>query len=220
MDNSLVVGLGITMILVGAGFLYFLLRNNEGYRPRDVVETISAALSVLLIVSAAGLLMLASTTAERVEATVQEQISAMQDIKMEVEAGSFEFTGLDDGAVRTLEDYRGKVVVLNFWATWCIPCLTEIPDLNRLYGEFKDDGLVVISVSDEEPDHLREFEEMLPMDTESMLVPLGTELPAPFTGAMLVRPTTFIIDRDGIVHRYLLGPRTLEFFQETVGEML
>ena len=216
----MVVGLSVLMIGVGCGFLYFLLRNNDGYRPKDMVESISAVLSVLLIVSATGLLVLATATSDRVEVTVQEQISAMQDIKMEVPAGNFDFSSLEGGQKKSLSDYEGKVVVLNFWATWCIPCLTEIPDLNELSSRLKDEGLVVISISDETPDHLNEFEKMLPMDTESMLVPMGIQLPAPFTGALLVRPTTYIIDREGIVRRYLLGSRSLEFFEETVEALL
>ena len=161
-----------------------------------------------------------SFPSSRVEVTVQEQISAMQDIKMEVPAGNFDFSSLEGGQKKSLSDYEGKVVVLNFWATWCIPCLTEIPDLNELSSRLKDEGLVVISISDETPDHLNEFVKMLPMDTESMLVPMGIQLPAPFTGALLVRPTTYIIDREGIVRRYLLGPRSLEFFEETVEALL
>lgn len=220
MDISVVVGLGVLMIAVGCGFIYYLLRNNEGYVPKDVVETISTGLSVLLIMSAIGLIVLATSNTERVNASVREQITAMQDITMEVPAGEFKFVGLDDQIEKSLSDYRGKVIVLNFWATWCVPCLTEIPDLNTLYGRFKDDGLVVISVSDESAEHLFEFEKMLPMATESMLVSEDIELPSPFTGALLVRPTTYIIDRDGVVRRYLLGPRSLKFFEETVGALL
>lgn len=216
MGTGFIIAIGVVMVAVGTGFLFLLLRNNEGYRPRDMVEFVGAGLSVLLVVSAIGLLVLAASTGAGVAPTVQEQISAMQDITMEVPAGAFTFTGLDDEVERTLAQYRGKVVVVNFWATWCIPCLTEIPDLNELQTRHKDKGLVVISISDESPDLLKAFEQTLPMKTERMVVPEFIQLPAPFTGAMVVRPTTYIIDREGTVRRYLLGARTLEFFEVAI----
>lgn len=216
MDSGLVIAIGLGMIAVGAGFLFLLLRNNEGYRPRDMVEYIASALSLLLIGSATALLIIGSSAKSGVTDTVREQISQMQDISMEVPAGEFEFTKMEDGAVETLQSYRGKVVVVNFWATWCVPCLTEIPDLNELYARHKDDGLVVLSISDESPAILKAFESRLQISTERMLVPEFIELPSPFTGALLVRPTTYIIDREGIVRRYMLGAKTLDFFQKAV----
>ncbi len=220
MGSGVVIALGAGMIAVGGTFLFLLLRNNEGYRPGDMVEFIGAGLSVLLIASAIGLLVLAAAPDQEAGPTVQEQISAMQDITMMVSAGEFTFTGLWDEVDRTLAMYRGKVVLVNFWATWCVPCLTEIPDLNKLYLKYKEDGLVVISISDERPEMLKAFETRLPMDTERMVVPELIQLPAPFTGAMVVRPTSFIIDRDGVVRRYLLGARSLDFFEAAVRPFL
>ncbi len=61
------------------------------------------------------------------------------------------------GGVR-LADYRGKLVLLNFWATWCPPCVAEVPSLNRLYRRFREQGLVILAVSvDEQEDVYRQF---------------------------------------------------------------
>lgn len=54
------------------------------------------------------------------------------------------------GKVHSLDAYKGKVVLVNFWATWCPPCRKEMPDLEALYQEFKGKGLVVLAVSDED----------------------------------------------------------------------
>ena len=51
------------------------------------------------------------------------------------------------GKIRSLKDFRGKLVFLNFWATWCVPCREEMPAIERLYQEFKDRGLVVLAVN-------------------------------------------------------------------------
>src|SRR5690606_25098061 len=72
-------------------------------------------------------------------------------------APSFELAD-DSGSGARLEDYRGKSVLLNFWATWCAPCVQEVPSLNTLPNEFKDRGLVVLGISvDENKDAYDQF---------------------------------------------------------------
>jgi peroxiredoxin len=64
---------------------------------------------------------------------------------------SADFTLSDlQGKAWHLQELRGKVVLVNFWATWCPPCRKEMPDLDALYGKFKDQGFVVLAISDEE----------------------------------------------------------------------
>ena len=64
----------------------------------------------------------------------------------------------DDGQAVALQDYRGKVVVLNFWASWCGPCVDELPSLMHFSERYKDKGVQVIGVSlDEDPDAYAEF---------------------------------------------------------------
>ena len=61
------------------------------------------------------------------------------------------------GGVR-LTDYSGKLLLLNFWATWCPPCVAEVPSLNNLYERFRDEGFVVLAISvDEEEDVYKRF---------------------------------------------------------------
>lgn len=69
---------------------------------------------------------------------------------------NFTLTGLD-GRRWTLRELRGKVVMVNFWATWCPPCRKEMPDLNALYKELKDQGFVVLAISDEKAETVRSF---------------------------------------------------------------
>ena len=77
----------------------------------------------------------------------------IHNVEVGDEAPEFELAG----GVR-LADYRGKLVLLNFWATWCPPCIAEVPSLNRLYGRFREDGLVILAVSvDEQEDVYRRF---------------------------------------------------------------
>ena len=64
----------------------------------------------------------------------------------------------DQGIGISLDDYQGKLVLLNFWATWCPPCVQEMPSLNQIYEQFQSDGFVVLGVSvDEDQDQYNEF---------------------------------------------------------------
>jgi peroxiredoxin len=83
-------------------------------------------------------------------------ISRLQAADQLREAADFTLTDLQ-GKAWTLKDLRGKVVLLNFWATWCPPCRKEIPDLEKLHGRFHDQGLVVLAISDEDGSTVRSF---------------------------------------------------------------
>jgi thiol-disulfide isomerase/thioredoxin len=219
MNSTLVIGMGIVMIIVGLIFLRMLFSGRNSGAPRDFMEWAGTILSVLLIVSAIALIVVGRQSQEVVDIGESRQqvatAGSYQDVQIAVPAPEFSFADVETGEEDRLANYNGKVVILNFWATWCAPCLDEIPDLNRLQREYPDD-LAIISISDEEPELLKSFESQLALDTESRVLPYGADLPQPFTGAFVIRPASFVIDRDGVVRRYLLGARDYDFFRSTV----
>ncbi|MGO1120354.1 TlpA disulfide reductase family protein [Rhodovibrionaceae bacterium A322] len=99
----------------------------------------------------------------------------------------------------TLAHFRGRVVLLNFWATWCAPCVREMPSLNRLQAKYKDRGLVVVTASNDR----RGIVDVAPFYADLGLDALGFYLDprAELARALAVRglPTTFLIDQDGRV---------------------
>jgi thiol-disulfide isomerase/thioredoxin len=102
-----------------------------------------------------------------------------------------------------LGDYRGKVVLINFWATWCPPCVEEIPSLGRLQEEFSKDELVVLSVDVGEPvERVREFLQKVPAAYPVMLDPQGKTVSAWNLRAF---PTTFVIDAEGRISLSYFG---------------
>lgn len=221
MDTSMVYGLGVIMIAVGAIFLWMLFKDNEANRPRDIVEWVGTVLSCLLIVSAVGMMFLAKKSEEIVVAAGQVATEAFfEDAVIEVPIPDVEFKNVADGSDSRLSEFEGKVMIINFWATWCGPCLQEIPDLNRLQKEYRDQGLVVISISDEEQSLLQEFQLQLPLEGRSVYVPSEMQLPTPFTGAFNVRPASFIVDKAGNARRFLLGARDYQFFKKAVLPLL
>lgn len=112
-------------------------------------------------------------------------------------ADPVDFTLTDiHGKPRSLSEFRGKWVIVNYWATWCPPCLDEIPDLVAFHDRHKDKDAVVLGINYEElnPEYLREF-----VDTHFMSYPVLSMNPVPVTplGPVLGLPTTYIISPQG-----------------------
>lgn len=116
-----------------------------------------------------------------------------------------------DGQSRTVADYKGKVVLLHFWATWCPPCIKELPRLNELQAAMKakegGEGLVILPISlDYNANHeqiLKFMKKNGAADLPSLIVPPGDGGWDSLTSFAL--PTTFVIGRDGAVLYKLIG---------------
>lgn len=110
-----------------------------------------------------------------------------------------------DGDTFTLSDYRGEVIVLNFWATWCIPCLAEMPDFVELQEELRDQGVQFVGVSQDDGglDAIRPFAEELGINYPLVPDP-ELDISAQF-GGVPVLPTTFILDREGSIRASAYG---------------
>ena len=113
----------------------------------------------------------------------------------------------DAPATRTLADYRGQVVMLNVWATWCPPCREEMPSIQALHERYADDGLKVVAVSIDNPgmeQAIRDFAREFGLTFEILHEPTGAIQRAYQTTGV---PETFVIGRDGIIQRKENGHR-------------
>ena len=117
-----------------------------------------------------------------------------------------------DGELESMERWKGRTVVLNFWATWCAPCVEEMPDLQRLHGEYERRGITVVGLGIDSPSALRRFR-----DEHKLTLPLyaggagGTELGRSLGNGSGALPFTVVVDARGrIVWSHLGQIRPVE----------
>jgi cytochrome c biogenesis protein CcmG/thiol:disulfide interchange protein DsbE len=117
-----------------------------------------------------------------------------------------------------LADYKGKVVLVNFWATWCGPCKEEIPDFVKIYDQYKDKGFVILGVSvDDSPEQLQAFMKEYGMNYPVLqMTPEFEDAFGPFYGY----PTSFVVARDGTICLKHLGPLTHAQAEQEIKSLL
>jgi peroxiredoxin len=127
-----------------------------------------------------------------------------------------EFTLKDlSGKTWTFAELRGKVVLVNFWATWCPPCRKEMPDLETLYGRFGSKGLVVLGISDEEAAKVGPFVRERKISFPVLLDP-GRKVNEEFVVEGI--PKSFVYDREGKLVAQSIDMRTQKQFLEMLGK--
>ncbi len=126
----------------------------------------------------------------------------------------FTLGGLD-GKTWTLKSLRGKVVLVNFWATWCPPCRKEMPDLDTLYHRFQKQGLVILAISDENANTVNRFLAAHPVSYPILLDP-GRKVNELFHVYGI--PKSFVYDRTGTLVAESIDMRTQKQFLAMLGQ--
>ena len=130
-----------------------------------------------------------------------------------------EFTVTDiDGKKLALSDYKGKVVLLDFWATWCTPCRAEIPHFVEMQQKYGPQGFQVVGISmDDDAEPVKEFYRQFNMNYP---VAVGDDKLAQSFGGVLGLPVNFIIDREGRIHAKYLGATDVSVIDKAVSDLL
>jgi len=118
----------------------------------------------------------------------------------------------------SLASFRGKVILLDFWATWCEPCREEIPHFVELQNKYGDQGLQIIGVSmDDGPEPVREFYQRFKMNYP---VVMGTAKTGEIYGGILGLPIAFVIGRDGRIYAKHRGATEIPVFEKEIVNLL
>lgn len=221
-------GLAVPFLLTGLGINQFLAFYGKFRKHLHKVEVVSGVILIavgLLVASGYSTLLASSTLAGvlpnaeswlKVDSAAPNTTAAPESRSSFPPAPEVALQTLD-GKSFTLAELRGRVVLLNFWATWCIPCRSEIPELNLMHRDLETRGLSVVGVSTYDgADAVRDFWKDIKQDYTVLLGDQSVE--SKFAVAGL--PTTFILDREGRIRVTIVGERRRGTFEAAVKPLL
>lgn len=126
-----------------------------------------------------------------------------------------------NGQIQAIEQWRGKILVVNFWATWCPPCREEMPELSHLHDRYKSKDVVVVGIATEDVAKIQEFSK----ETKVSYPLLAGDMEAMNLGSALgnnrgILPYTVIIGRDGDVAKTFFGQVNSAMLEEVLQPMI
>jgi len=133
-------------------------------------------------------------------------------------APDFSLQNITNNTVR-LSDYEGKVIILNFFATWCPPCRDEIPDFVKLFDEYGDKNLAIIGISTErgQADTVKSFASLYGINYPVLI---DDGFVSREYGPIVSIPTTFIVDKNGNIAEKIIGRRRKDYFENIIKPLL
>ncbi len=163
-------------------------------------------------------MLVALGTVAIVQAIEKEQMDRMPGLKIGTEAPDFTLKTLDGKEV-SLSDYRGKKVLLNFWATWCDPCKAEMPEMQKYYDEHKSENIEILAVNIDPLNNVKGFVKEYGLTFPILLDPIKTNGDTVNEiYQTLVIPTTYIVDENGTIEAKYTSTMTLDVIEELMGE--
>ena len=157
-------------------------------------------MAVLIFVAVTVLVVILSLTLNDSAFKFSNQVA----IRDNMPAPDFTFPGLD-GKMVSLSDYKGKVVLLNIWATWCPPCVEEMPSMERLYQKFKGQNFEILAVSIDEPG-LKVVAPFMKKSNLTFPALIDSEGAIKAVYGITGIPESFIIDKQGNLIKKIIGP--------------
>ena len=172
------------------------------------IKTIKTIKTSLRILCFALLILPQFINAQRMDAQItQETAALLRNAKIQVanqrtDPHAFSLPMLT-GGIAALSDFKGRIVILNFWATWCPPCRAEMPSMEKLYNRFKDQGLEILAVDiGEDESTVRRF-----INSSKYTFPVLLDTNNRISNAYGIEaiPTSYILDREGKIIARVVG---------------
>lgn len=222
-------GLAVPFLLTGLGINQFLGFYSKFRKHLHKVEVVSGIVLILI-----GLLVMTNKTTLLTSGWVAKYIpnaenliavkpsdpaAATSQASQYPSAPDVEMTTLDGKAFR-LSELKGRVVLVNFWATWCGPCRSEVPEFNALQQAFEAKGFSILGISTsagDTPEVIQQFQKDLP---QQYTVLRGNDEVGTKFGNGPGLPITYVIDRSGRIRQTFYGPRTRDVFEAAVKPLL
>src|SRR5256886_3173876 len=223
-------GLAVPFLLTGLGINQFLSFYSKFRQHLHKVEVVSGVILILIgvLVMSNRVTLLASSRLAGwlpdLESRLQLKRSGQPATNPATgqkfpTAPDVQFTKLDGSALR-LSDLHGRVVLLNFWATWCIPCRSEMPEFNQMQHDFEARGLSIVGASIsplDTPDVISSFQHDVKQNYT--IVRGGEEIGNQFSNGPGL-PVTHILDREGRIRQTFFGPQSREVFESVIKPLL
>ncbi|KAB2338141.1 TlpA family protein disulfide reductase [Cytobacillus depressus] len=149
-----------------------------------------------------------------------ERVENLDKLKIGIEEGQrapdFELLDLKGNPVK-LSDYKGKTVLLNFWATWCPPCRSEMPHMEKLYHKYKNDGFEIIAVNITSSEkNINNVERFIEDYELTFTIPLDENGAVSHDYGIMAYPTSFFVDSDGVIRKKVLGAVNEEAMEKEI----
>lgn len=209
--NLVIVFLGFLLIGIAVALLLFA---GDLFGIDDDVNRQSASGPESTVLDRAGVL----PAFDAEEAIGVEDLADSGDLEIGDKALDFALSDFNGQTVK-LSDFRGRPVIVNFWATWCAPCRIEMPELQAAYEKYQDEGLVILALDQDEP--LERGRSFFYQELDLTFIPLQDERSNVATSytSFSVLPTTYFIDPEGIITAIHRGPLTMDQIEAYLAEM-
>ena len=198
----------VSSLALPVPFLFTLMLASKDRRH----GALSLSAKIGLGIAALSLLLIAKPVMDGFARSKQSRNMAMHDVP----APMFDTPDIQ-GKPQRLSDYKGKVVLVNIWATWCEPCRNEMPQLDKLYQSRKASGFVVLGISDEAIETQQAFLRQVPVTYPLLTSTSGVP---PFYREIAKYPAIFLIDREGRLRPAPGKSQGFEKVEEAVGTLL
>ena len=225
-------GLAVPFLLTGLGINKFLSFYSRFRRHLHKVEVISGAVLIAIgvLIASGYSSVLASTRLAAVLPNAEAALESLFGLKPPAPSSpsvaskfssppDVEFQSLDGKPFR-LASLHGRVVLLNFWATWCVPCRAEIPEFNEMQRDLEARGLSVVGASlspVDTPNTIRSFQSDV---KQNYTVLRGAEDIGEKFGNGPGLPVTYVLDREGRIRQKFIGPQSRETFEAVIKPLL